>query len=272
MKSARIAAALATALAIGAFAAAVSAGVVVEEQETINRGDAPTTRNRTIIIQGNKQKIVTDQDQMVTDLDKNVMLLINPTHKTYAQMPFPPHYPTGMSKTMKSVEFKKMGTFRVVDGYKCEDYSGVSHIMGTESKIVECFAKSAPGAKDFASFQRVMNKKLTDAGEGGMAREIPTGVPVASETTTNMAGLTIPGMPPDQAKKFSQMMANRPPIVTKSKVTKISTQTIPDSEFMPPAGYTLQAVPSRMGRPAAGSPPPMMMMKGTPAAQSTPSH
>jgi len=265
MKSVKVAAALATVLAIGAFAVAASAGVVVEEQETINRGDAPTTRNRTIMIEGNKQKIITDQDQMVTDLDKNVMLLINPARKTYAQMPFPPHYPNGMSKTMKSVEFKKMDSSRVVDGYKCQDYSGTSHIMGTESKIVECFAKGAPGAKDFAAFQRVMNAKLTAAGEAGMAREIPTGVPMASETTTNMAGLTIPGMPPDQAKKFAQMMANRPPIVTKSVVMKISSKSIADSEFVPPPGYTQQAVPSRMGQPASGSPSPMM--KAAPGAQ-----
>jgi hypothetical protein len=255
MKYNRMAAAFAIVLASGAFAAAVSAGIVVEEHETINRGDQPITRNRTIMIQGNKQKIVTDHDQMITDLDKDVMILINPEHKTYAEMPFPPKYPAGMNQS-KSVEFKKIGTSRTVDGYKCEDYSGTSHIMGTESKIVECFSKDAPGAKDFANFQTVMNNKLRAAGEAGMAREIPTGVPMASDTTTNMSGLTIPGMAPEQAKKFAQMMANRPPIVTKSTVTKITMKSIPDSDFAPPPGYTLQKIPSRMAPPASAGTPP----------------
>jgi hypothetical protein len=116
--------------------------------------------------------------------------------------------------------------------------------MGAESKIAECFSKDAPGAADFTAFQNTMNAKLKAAGDTGMERNIPTGVPLASESTTSMAGLKIPGMAPDQAEKFAQMMANRPPITTKAEVTKITVKSIPASEFAPPAGFTQQAIPS----------------------------
>ena len=82
------------ALAIFAASAVVHAGVVVTEQEVIDQGNGhPVTRNRTVMIQGNKQKMVTDRAQVVTDLDNGKMYLINPEKKQYVEMPFPPQGP-----------------------------------------------------------------------------------------------------------------------------------------------------------------------------------
>jgi hypothetical protein len=270
MKCSRFIALFLTLTGVCSFVAAARAGVVVEEQETINRGNAPMTRTRTIIIQGNKQKIITDRDIMITDLDKDVMILINPQSKSYAESPFPPRYLAGMADSVKRVEFAKTGASRTIDGYKCEDYTATSNVMGTESKIVECFAKKAPGAQDFAGFQKQMNAKLQAAGEGAMARDIPVGVPMVSETTTNMAGLKIPGMSPDQAEKFSKMMASRPPIVSKSVVTKITVKKIAESEFAPPAGYTRRELRSRTSAPPASGSAPSDGQSGRPPTHSLP--
>ncbi|MGH7905936.1 MAG: DUF4412 domain-containing protein [Candidatus Binataceae bacterium] len=232
----------ATTLFAMAGASAAIAGVVVHEDEVVNHGKSPITRSRTIMIEGNKQKIVTEHDEMVTDLDRGVMYLIVPARKSYAQMPFPPQGPGSKAaiEGMATMKFTRTGTHQTVDGYKCEDYRGKSHMMGTESKIVECFSKDAPGAKEFTSFQKAMAAKLKGTHAASMVADIPAGVPMASVTTTNMAGLKIPGMAPDKAKAFAKMMAKRPPVVTKSHVTKISMRKLSPDTFAVPAGYTLR--------------------------------
>ncbi|MBF6568068.1 MAG: DUF4412 domain-containing protein [Candidatus Binataceae bacterium] len=264
MKLAINLAAIFAAATLAVSVSAALAGVVVEEQEVVNRGGQPVSRSRTIMIEGNKQKIVSDRDIMVTDLDRGVMLLISPTGKTYSEMPFPPKGMSAPVAAMANVKFTKSGTHQTIDHYKCDNYAGVSHMMGTQSNITECFSKSAPGAAEFAAFQKQMVRKLQGTGAAAMVNNVPTGVPLASESTTSMKGLTIPGMPPDQAQKLSQMMASRPPITSKTTVTKISTRSIPDSEFAAPAGYTKQtpqtappAVSSsgRSGNPSAHSLP-----------------
>ncbi len=268
MKFASHAAAAFAAAALVVSASAALAGVIVEEQETINRGGQPITRARTIMIQGNKQKIVSEHDIMITDLDRGVMLLVTPARKTYSEMTFPPQ---GMAPSagMANIKFAKAGRSQTIDGYKCENYTGVSRMMGTHSDIVECFSTSAPGADDFAAFQKEMIRKLKGTSAAAMVEDVPNGVPLSAESTTSMKGLTIPGMPPDQAQKLAQMMANRPPIVTKTTVTKIITKSLADSEFAPPAGYTKQALP-QMPAPGAGAPPASGGNSGAPSAHSLP--
>jgi len=269
MKPASLAAVAFATAAFVMAAGAAFAGVIVEEQETIDRGTGqPVAHARTIMIQGNKQKIVSDHDTMVTDLDKGVMMLVTPSRKTYSEMPFPP---PGMAPGagMANIKFSKSGGSQTVAGYKCQNYSGVSRMMGTHSDIVECFSTSAPGAADFTGFQKAMVDKLKGTSAAAMVGDVPAGVPLSSKSTTNMKGLVIPGMPPEQAAKLAQMMANRPPIVTKTVVTKITPKSLSDDEFGPPAGYTKQEMPTRMPGPGAGA-PPASGSSGAPSAHSLP--
>jgi hypothetical protein len=114
MKPRGLAASITAAVAgLGVIATTVFAGVVINEQETITRDNQPSSRTRTIMIDGNRQKIVTERSEMVTDLDKGVMILINPARKTYAQMPFPPKNASG-AREMKSIDFKKTGASRTI--------------------------------------------------------------------------------------------------------------------------------------------------------------
>jgi hypothetical protein len=248
MNITRLAVAALAAAAFFVSAGAALAGVVVEEQETIDRGTGqPIVHNRTISIQGNKQKIVSDHDTMITDLDKGVMILITPSRKNYSKMPFPP---VGMTPGtgIANIRFTKSTGTHTIVGYSCQNYTGVSHMMGTHSDIVECFSTSAPGAGDFTGFQKAMVDKLKGTSAAAMVEDVPNGVPLYSQSTTSMKGLVIPGMPPEQAAKLAQMMANRPPVVTKTVVTKITTRSLAANEFGVPAGYTKQEIPTQMPR------------------------
>jgi len=243
-------------------AGAAGAGVIEEQQETITSGTPkPVVRTRTIMIEGHKQKIVGQRDIMITDLDRGVMMLIVPDQKAYSEMPFPPKGMGAQGLGAANVKFSKSPGTQTVIGYQCQNYSGVSHVMGTHSDIVECFSTSAPGAADFTGFQKAMVAKLKGTEAAAMVQDVPEGVPLASQSTTSMKGLTLPGMSPEQAAKLAKMVANRPPIVNKMVATKITVKTLPDSEFAPPAGYSkreMAAAGARPGaprRPAGGGPP-----------------
>ncbi len=262
-------AAAAIAAAFVTAAGTAFAGVIEEQQETVTRGGPqPMVRTRTIMIQANKQKIVGEHDIMITDLDKGVMMLIVPEQKVYSEMPFPPKAMGGQALGAANVKFAKSEGTRTIIGYKCQNYSGVSHMMGTHSDIIECFSTSAPGAADFTAFQKAMAAKLKGTDAAAMVEDVPPGVPLFSQSTTDMKGLRIPGMPPEQAAKLAQMMANRPPTVSKSVATKLTVKSLADSEFGPPAGYTRREMPTPHA-PGAGA-PPASGGSGAPSAHSLP--
>ena len=81
----------------------------------------------------------------------------------------------------------------------------------------------------------------------------PDGVPMVLETTTKLTNFNIPGMPPEQAERLKQMMANRPPTTSKSTTTSIKTAELPASTFEIPAGYTERKIAMPMGGGAGAS-------------------
>jgi hypothetical protein len=239
------------------LAATAFAGVVLNETETIDRGNGkPETEDRTVMVQGNKQKTVTAHSQVVIDLDKGSMYVINPANKAYVEMPFPPTGKMGqmMARRMAAMDFQKTGKQSTVAGYPCDEYTGGGD-MGTGTyKVIGCFSNAAPGAADFTSFQKAMAGKLVSS--GAPKGNIPGGVPLEVTSTSKMTSFNMPGISPDQAAKIKDMLAKRPPVTNKTVVTKVTVQDIADADFTVPAGYSKQEMPSpnrMMGAPAPGS-------------------
>ena len=245
------------ALAIFAGSAAAHAGVVVTELEVIDQGNGqPVTRNRTVMIQGNKQKMVTDRAQVVTDLDSGTMYLMNPEKKQYVEIPFPPTGPMAqmMSQRMSTLSFKKSSNgSKTVSGYPCQEYNGAGTMMGNQYSVTGCFSTKAPGARDFDAFQKTMAAKVKGTAMA-MQGQVPDGVPMQLDSTTRITNFSMPGVSPDQAAKMKQMMANRPPVVSKTTVTQIASKNLPADTFTVPADFAKQEMPS--GGPLGGAAPP----------------
>jgi hypothetical protein len=239
------------------------AGVVIDEEVTTTQSAGPgVTHTRQLMVQGHKEKMVSERNVFVIDLDKGTMMLIDPNQKAYAEMPFPPH---GMSMNpgqQLDLNFKKTGKASKVLDYGCEEYSGAGKTAMAEVSTNGCFSTSAPGAAEFSEFTQAMGLKLKNA--KAMAGQMPSGIPLTmASTRTVNAGFSVPGMAPDQAARLKQMMAKQGPQTTKTVVIKIATRDLPADTFVAPAGYERRGVASGPGASApggagagTGAPPP----------------
>jgi hypothetical protein len=258
------------------FAPAV-AGVVITETETMVSGapagqKVPPPRERVIMIEGMKQKMVLDGGRYVVfDINKSTMDIMDPAQKNYIEMPFPPHRMMAQTiggPAMHIDQFTKVGTSHTIAGYKCDDYKGSGKMPMGEMSMVDCVSTSAPGASEYTAFQNAMMAKLKQS-ENSLSVKVPDGIPLAQDVTTKFGNLNLPNLPPAAQEQLKKQLANRPPMVSKTEVTKIETKKIADSEFAVPAGFTKRELGMGMGlgRPGAGG---HMMAGPRPGAGASP--
>jgi hypothetical protein len=237
--------AILAALSLSAVGGPLFAGVVMTQDIVTSSGSNSSTDSRTVMIEGNKQKVVMREQTIVLDLDGGKMILLNPTTKTYTELPFPP---TGQMATMMqnvggvNLDFKKTGSTQTMAGYQCQQFDSTAKSAMGEFTASGCFSSQAPGAAQYAAFTQLMAKKFADAGMAKTTGNQPDGIPIKLETTTKLTNFSIPGMPPDQAEKLKAMMANRPPTVSKTTTTSIKTADLPSDTFGIPAGYSERKV------------------------------
>ncbi len=237
------------------------AGVVVEEQQTIDRGaGTPSTNKITVTVQGNKQKYVigNGQQSSITDLDQGTRTMISNARKMYVEMPFPPKgmmMPPNGGKS--ALSFKKTGGEEKIAGYACDDYTGVGSLGENEMTVNGCFSTSAPGAANFTAFQKTMTAKVKGTPMALMS-DTPPGIPLKIDTS------------------LKQKTGNRPTITTHMTVTKVTKQELAADTFQPPKDYVKQQMPMMGMRPPGMTGPGMMGkpagpgMMGTPVAGASP--
>jgi len=261
--------ALVAGMTLAMTALPAAAGVVITQKQHITSGNNTRDSEQTISVQGNKQKMVTDRHTIITDLDKGMMYVLDPKAKTYFEIEFPPKGQMAAmmaASTSAAMNFKKAGTKREIAGYKCTDYDGGGHMMAGDYTVKECFSTDAPGAQEFAAFEKNMAEKLKSVGTGN--GEVPGGVPLALDSSMKMGKVNIPGMSADQAAKINDMMAKRPPVVTSTMVEKIQSKKLVDSDFVVPSDFAKRELPG----PGSMAPGAMKMAPpaGAPAAGASP--
>ncbi len=206
-------------LAITLFAGIAQAGVVIEEQQTTERGSgSPTSNKITVMVQGNKQKYVVGDSKQVTDLDQGKRLMIIDPVKAYVEMPFPSKHMMRRGRNSEPLSFQKTGGHQIIAGYACDDYLGSNKVGSDEVTVSGCFSTSAPGADNFTAFQKAMAEKAKGTPLALMS-DAPPGIPLKVDTTlTPKAG-------------------GRPAVTSHLTVSKVTTQDLPADTFDPPKGY-----------------------------------
>lgn len=268
----KLSAALLTCVLAAVIAIPAAAGVVVEETTNISGGmGGPHTEKRTLFIQGNKQKMVMTDRAVIIDLDRGTMTMLNNAQKTYTEMPFPPKgRAAAMMQNMgMSMEFKKTGQSQQIAGFDCDMFTSSGSMQVGDFSTLICFSPQAPGASEYTAFDKAMAAKMRDAGMMKMTSP-PDGVPLSIESTTKLKPFSMPNMTPAQVDMMKKMMANRPPIVSKTTASTVKSQHLGADTFAVPAGYTKAepppARPGMMGGPPAAAPP-----ESTPAPANPPS-
>lgn len=240
-------------LTVAGLGGVVRAGVVIDEQVTTSQAaGTPVVHTRQLMVQGHKEKMISERNVFVIDLDKGIMMLVDPNQKAYAEMPFPPHGMSNSPSQQLDLNFKKTGKSSKVLDYSCVEYSGAGQTAMASVSTSGCFSTSAPGAAEFTEFTQAMGLKLKSA--RAMAGQMPSGIPLTMDSTRTMnAGFSVPGMAPDQAARFKEMIAKRGPQTTKTVVTKIAARDLPADTFEAPAGYTRRGMNTPNAQRPAGA-------------------
>lgn len=243
------------AVAILMLTALASAGVVVDEQQTIDQpGGNKVTRPRTVMIEGNRQKSIIDNGvrSVITDLGNGTMTMVDGRRKTYVVFPFPSGQgmPAAQGGASPTISFKKTGGQDKIIGYACDEYSGAGIVGGNSVSVSGCFSDSAPGAKDYSNFQREMAEKVKGTSMANMG-QIPAGVPLRLTVTTMLNSLSGAGASADQSGKLT------PQFVTTTTVSTISMKDLPADTFqVPPGFHRQQQLPMFGGGAPMASPAP----------------
>ncbi len=242
----RIAAAVAAVTLVPSVVA--HAGVVLEEQEMASGStmQTPITHKRTVMVEGHREKVVTDDRTSIIDLDKGTMTIMIPRTKTYFESPLPTSgIVSQIFRQFTGLDYRTTGGGKTIAGYACEEYTKSSKNSNMESSSTACYSKDAPGASDYTAFQKAAALKL--AGGSADASGVPEGVPLATHVSTRITNFAMPGMAPEQAAqaaRLNTMMAKRPPMTLDYAVTKITKQSLPADTFAVPADYTRREAPT----------------------------
>jgi hypothetical protein len=230
----------------------VHAGVEITQQTTVPDAKGGTkTATHTTIIEGNHLKTITPDGTTIIDLDKGTMVALDARTKTATEMPI--RNVGGPMGNSFLGEFKPTGKKKKVGEFACEEYTRDFSTTGSDVSSVLCIAKNAPGAAEASAFYRKMTEKMTGKTPSG---SMPQGISVSDQATIKINALTIPGLPPEMAKKIAEAQAKQVPRTTKSEVTSIKTMSIAPTEFTVPEGYSVRKIdPSASGRSAAAKPP-----------------
>jgi hypothetical protein len=236
--------ALAAGITLAMTALPAAAGVVITQKVHMTSGANSRDSEQTISLQGNKQKLVDERHTIILDLDKGMMYALDPKAKTYFEIEFPAKGPQAAMMAEAGMGFKKAATTHEIADYRCTDYDGSMHVMAGDYTVKECFSTSAPGAEEFAAFEKNMAGKLKSAGNPHASGEIPGGVPLASDAMMKMGKVNIAGMAPEEAAGINERMAKRPPIRTTFEVEKIESKRLADSDFLIPSDFTKRDLPA----------------------------
>jgi hypothetical protein len=216
-----------------------STGVVISEVETSVSGQTGTqsrTYHRTLVIDGNRQRMITDGGRsVIIDLDQGTLATIDAARQSYTVMAYPLPGKMGGSAS-PDFEFVKTGGSERIAGYGCEMYTGKRKLARSEVYVTTCISSEAPGAAEFTTFQNNLRAKLAAVSSPTMPARLPDGIPLAQSTITRMSG-GITNMSPQVAANLRKPAAGRA-LVIKTEVTSVRAEKIPDSEFEIPSGYT----------------------------------
>jgi len=214
-------------------------GVVIEQKVTTGAAGKPgRTINRTIMVQGDKEKfVVNDHVSIMIDAKAETVTLLDSQQKIFRELPFKKVMGTLFDPNhLLYLPFKSTDKTRRVLGFKCQDYTGAKYSGPLMTSVTACFSSDAPGLEDFSHF---MKTELQRLGHRAHGVSVPAGVPLIIESSHGAnPSFTMRDLPEKELLAFKSRIAKIPPQLTSEEVTKITSEKLTPDVFSTPAGYT----------------------------------
>jgi hypothetical protein len=231
-------AALITSVSLGlASAGTLCAGVVLTETSTTS---GPTgemsSLHRTVYVQGNKQKVESSGVTTITDLDNNIIYIIDNKDRAYTEVPLNALGSAGLGHSRgETIQLNKTGKTRVIAAHPCNEYRASEGSKLERATISACVSTSAPGAKEISEFERKMAARLA-----GRESERPNGhgSAIVMLEKQSVVSFRVPDLSQHQAYRTASLLA-------KTRINKIQVKTLSAATFKPPKGFS--KLPHRSG-------------------------
>jgi len=241
--------AIAVGFSIAALVSTSDAGVVLSETSVATSPAGATTLNRTIYVQGNKQKVEKPGVDSITDLDKGVVYIVDKRHRKYLEMPIADSRPDQSGSRDSggdSILLDKTPDTRVVANQTCTEYRGGHTNQIERIAVSACVSRKAPGTSEVIAFDEKFSHAV------GIEDE------VARKGTGESAGLvleersTVSIRVPDLTRGDAYRIAS---FAHQTEVREIRLRRLPEATFAPPEDFTR----------VTGAPPPPTRRQAPPA-------
>jgi len=207
---------------------ALSAGVVMSEITSASGPIGNGTENRTVYVQGNKQKIDMHDVQTITDLDKRRLYIVDKNRRNYIEIPIESLnelIPGRGEPDKKAIGLKRTGAKYVIADNHCDEYRGNAGNAQVHITISACVSRVAPGADEIVKFDRKMVSQVRGL-KVRTSDDSATGMVLEKQSVINLR-LPVP----------SQQGYDTASIITKTRVNDIELKQLPAQTFVPPKGY-----------------------------------
>lgn len=204
------------------------AGVVMAETSFAAGGSGSVAHNETIYVQGNKQRIEQEGIAQVTDLDTNLVYIIDKIHRVFAEIPLQALSSDQPENLYSEPILTETPKTQVVAKYPCHEYRAVDGNRSEHATISACVSTNVPAARELAEFDRNMIARL-----GGQQS-------AEKSTRSQSAGLVLKKQSILSFSALNQSRGNThqtTSLVAETRVDKILSTTLPPETFQPPTGY-----------------------------------
>lgn len=233
---------VAIALATARFARVVFAGVVMSETAIAAGPSSASVENRTIYVQGNKEKIEKPNVDAITDLDKGVVYIVDKSHKEYVQLPLQSLVSGGANGSDSGVEairLHKTGQTHVIANQHCTEYRETEANELEHVTVSACISRNAPGANEVIAFEQKMISRLQDAAPQQFEKKPLPNAP--EKRNDESAGLLLQNLSvisfrvpdPSQSNDSYRTVS----FVTRTELKHIQVKQLPDDAFAPPRSF-----------------------------------
>jgi hypothetical protein len=226
------------------------AGVVMAETSTQRNSAGEISQNRTIYVQGNKQKVESGRVDTITDLDNSVIYVIDKNKRSYSELSFKALHPSRPPEARNSVlKLSKTGKTRIIAKTSCSEYRGTAGNSIVNTTISACVARNAPGADQVTAFEHKMVSRLVGDESTGSADNGAAALVLEKKSSVSFR---IPDVSGRNAYRTTSLLAG-------TQINDIQLKPLPADTFEPPKGFSKlqnqppESVPRDSSSPSIGS-------------------